>query len=132
MIYPSILSWFQHTHIHAVVPLSLWRQYVNLITENGIYRISNFHVVLANGVFRPVTFPLSIVFSTLTTVNEVPFDETVILDHKFKFTPFEDLYREALGYGTDNRATYSTGISEFFLSYKLCKNFYICFMQCCI
>lgn len=93
-----------------MVPSRLWHLYENLIVEGGLYRICNFKVMPAAGFFRPVCFPKCIIFNTLTVMSDVPCDDSMILMHKFKFTPFEDLYEEALRYDAKHRAEYSTGI----------------------
>ncbi|KAL1823969.1 hypothetical protein ACET3Z_010747 [Daucus carota] len=101
---------FQHSHIHAIVPLSLWPRFENLLAESGLYRVSNFHVLPSVGFFKPVRFPLSITFNASTVVNEVPLDDSMILMRKFQFTDFDDLYQEALQNDEQQRGAYATDV----------------------
>ncbi|WOG92498.1 hypothetical protein DCAR_0311767 [Daucus carota subsp. sativus] len=114
MRYNLIILDCQHNHIQAVVSPELWQRYAAIIEEGGLYHICSFRVVPAMGFFRPVDFPLVVLFNTLTVVNLVHEDEdeddNVILMHKFKFTAFENLYERASNYNADHKSLYSTDV----------------------
>ena len=127
----------QHNHIQAVVSPELWQRYAAIIEEGGLYHICSFRVVPAMGFFRPVDFPLVVLFNTLTVVNLVHEDEdeddNVILMHKFKFTAFENLYERASNYNADHKSLYSTGgvhaqimpLGKLFVFSRLIYNVYV-------
>lgn len=123
---------FQHSHIHAIVPLSLWPRFENLLAESGLYRVSNFHVLPSVGFFKPVRFPLSITFNASTVVNEVPLDDSMILMRKFQFTDFDDLYQEALQNDEQQRGAYATGVLTLFFAYQKSLLLLMCLHVFCI
>lgn len=114
----------QNFHVHAVVHHPILNAFENVIFAGDIYRITNFIVREANGVFRPVSSTICLRLTQFTIVQPA-FNNpiTPIAMHKFEVVELQDLYDIARSYPPNQMPTHAIGDYNLLLHYE--KSFYV-------
>lgn len=95
MLFSTKDSYLLDYYVHAFIYPENWVVMQNTLSEENVYNLKNFRIVIASEKLRPVSSDINVIFSNSTTTQIVPLEVSTIRRHKFEIVELCHVYNSA-------------------------------------